>query len=43
MKKSVESDDELEEEEVVIEKSEETFWTNAYLPRELIKSLGYDS
>ena len=43
MKKSVESDDELEEEEVVIEKSEEAFWTNTYLPRELIKSLGYDS
>jgi hypothetical protein len=43
MKKSVESDDELEEEEVVIQKSEEAFWTNTYLPRELIKSLGYDS
>jgi|TARA_Y100000034_G_scaffold132527_1_gene195760 hypothetical protein len=43
MKKSVESDDDIDEEDVAIEKSETSFWDNLYLPGGLITSLGYDS
>ena len=43
MKKSVESDDDIDEEDVTIEKSETSFWDNLYLPGGLITSLGYDS
>jgi hypothetical protein len=43
IKKSVESDESVDEEETVVKEAETSFWGNFYLPNDLIKSLGYDS
>ena len=40
VKKSVESDEDMVE-EILTEKTEESFWDNLYLPQEMIKILGY--
>ena len=41
IKKSVESDEEMVEDEILAEKAEESFWDNLYLPQDMIKVLGY--
>ena len=41
IKKSVESDEDMVEDEILTEKAEESFWDNLYLPQDMIKVLGY--
>ena len=42
VKKSVESDEEMVEDEIIAKVDESTFWDNLYLPQELIKAFGYE-
>ena len=42
VKKSVESDEEMVEDEIIAKVDETTFWDNLYLPQELIKAFGYE-
>lgn len=43
IKKSVESDEEMVEDEIIAKTAgEPTFWDNLYLPQELIKAFGYE-
>ena len=42
VKKSVESDEDMVEEEILTEKAEPSFWDNLYLPQDMIKVLGYE-
>jgi hypothetical protein len=43
MKKSVDPDEEDDDEELVKSTSDKSFWNNVYLPSGLVKSLGYSS
>jgi hypothetical protein len=43
MKKSVDPEDDSEDEELVKSASKNTFWHNIYLPADLVKALGYNS
>jgi hypothetical protein len=43
MKKSVDPEDDGDDEELVKSASENTFWHNIYLPADLVKALGYNS
>jgi len=42
IKKSVESDEEMVEDEIIAKVDDTTFWDNLYLPQELIKAFGYE-
>ena len=43
VKKSVDPDDDEDGEDELVKSAPRSFWSNIYLPKELVKALGYES